>query len=561
MKQYHDMALNVLENGTDSDDRTGVGTRRVFGTQSRYDLKDGFPAATTKRLAWKSVVGEILWFLEGSTDERRLAELTFSKPRTELTEKRTIWTDNADNQAVALGYMHNTHVKHLGPLYGHTWRRTTVHNSEEIIEIEPRKVDTIFMEPAEFVMEEPFPTSDDDEFVGRTFVSNGGRQYVVLSKEIKSPNSMYRVQFTDNGKTMWVSRPNLKNGFVGNKLLFGFAIGSDKQSGLTRDQRKIYDLWYNMMTRCYDSTNKFYEYYGGSGVFVCKRWHDFANFIEDVERLPGFYEWLKDGFAYNLDKDYYAADGYAPNTCVFIPRDMNIAISNKGMNYSKKKVVHFPDGSSFEFLLNKDLMHKYPHMNFTHEGIRMSINNGGKHRKCHFSIVDSDKIYRKRVFIDQIRELIERIKSTPDSRRLVVSAWNVADVNTMALPPCHTMFQFYVENGELSCQLYQRSSDTFLGVPFNIASYALLTHMIARECGLEVGEFVHTTGDTHIYQNHFDQVIEQLHRAPRSLPTLKIADDFDLMDRLKNGFRLDDTARFTLEGYDPHPTIKAPMAV
>ncbi|HAP6237588.1 TPA: thymidylate synthase, partial [Enterococcus faecium] len=149
---------------------------------------------------------------------------------------------------------------------------------------------------------------------------------------------------------------------------------------------------------------------------------------------------------------------------------------------------------------------------------------------------------------------IEAIKKTPDSRRLIVSAWNPEDVPSMALPPCHTMFQFYVQEGRLSCQLYQRSGDVFLGVPFNIASYALLTHLIAHETGLAVGEFVHTLGDAHLYINHIEQMKEQLSREIRAFPTLVLNQEkqsvFD--------FEMED---IQLEGYDPHPAIKAPIAV
>ena len=156
--------------------------------------------------------------------------------------------------------------------------------------------------------------------------------------------------------------------------------------------------------------------------------------------------------------------------------------------------------------------------------------------------------------IDQISNVVEMIKHNPDSRRMIVNAWNVAEVDNMALPPCHTMFQFYVANGKLSLQLYQRSADTFLGVPFNIASYALLTMMLAQVCGLQPGEFIHTTGDTHIYLNHFDQVREQLSREPRPLPVMKINPEVkSIFD-----FKYED---FTLEGYDPWPAIKAPVAV
>ncbi|OFG19797.1 thymidylate synthase [Listeria monocytogenes] len=156
--------------------------------------------------------------------------------------------------------------------------------------------------------------------------------------------------------------------------------------------------------------------------------------------------------------------------------------------------------------------------------------------------------------IDQLADLIEMIKTNPNSRRLIVSAWNPEDIPNMALPPCHSLFQFYVADGKLSCQLYQRSADIFLGVPFNIASYALLTHLIAREVGLEVGEFIHTMGDAHLYNNHIEQVKEQLSRTPHKLPKLVLSDkpatifDFDVAD-------------ISLDGYNPYPAIKAPISV
>ena len=286
MQQYLEALKYILETGEDVSDRTGVGTRTVFGYQMRFDLSKGFPAVTTKRLAWRSVVGELLWFLEGSTDERRLAEITFEADRTEIWEKKTIWTANADAQGVALGYRNDDLYKELGPVYGSQWR----------------------------------------DFNGEGF--------------------------------------------------------------------------------------------------------------------------------------------------------------------------------------------------------------------------------------DQIRYIIHQLTTDLDSRRIILSAWNPNQLEDMALPPCHTLAQFRVLNGKLSCQLYQRSADMFLGVPFNIASYSLLTHMLAQICNLQVGEFVWTGGDCHIYKNHFEQVKEQLTRKERSLPTLEMPAFKNLQDLLETS-----TSDYKLLGYNPMDSIKAPMAV
>jgi thymidylate synthase len=288
MQQYHDALKYILDNGRDRLDRTNTGTRGVFGYQMRFDLRKTFPAVTTKRLAWKSVVSELLWFLEGSSDERRLAEIHYGKPREELIGKTTIWTANADKQAKDLGYINTDTVKDLGPVYGHQWRT-------------------------------------------------------------------------------W-----------------------DSQIG----------------------------------------------------------------------------------------------------------------------------------------------------------------------YVDQIAQVLEGLKHDPYSRRHIVSAWNADRVGVMALPPCHTMFQFHIQDGELSCQLYQRSADMFLGVPFNIASYSLLTHMFAQLLNLKVGDFVWTGGDCHIYSNHMEQVKEQITRTPRLGPTLEMPAFKDLAELVSTT-----PDQYKLTGYDPMDSIKAPMAV
>ena len=292
MKQYLDALQHIMDNGEEVSDRTGIGTYSVFGYQMQFNLQSGFPAVTTKKLAWRSVIGELLWFLEGSTDERRLAELTFSKNRSDLIGAKTIWTANADAQGVELGYTNDDLVKQLGPVYGHQWR--------------------------------------------------------------------------------------------------------------------------------------------------------------------------------------------------------------------------------------------------------------------HFDRADGENENKT----DQIAWLINEILINPHSRRLILSAWNPNQINEMALPPCHTLAQFRVMNGKLSCQLYQRSADMFLGVPFNIASYSLLTHMIAQICNLKLGSFVWVGGDCHIYKNHSEQVTQQLKRKPQKLPNL-------IMPLFKNLNELLKTTPkdYILENYKPLESIKAPMAV
>jgi thymidylate synthase len=298
MNQYHDLLQDILTNGEEKDDRTGVGTISVFARQLRFDLTKGFPAVTTKKLAWKSVVSELLWFLEGSNDERRLAEILHGSRD---TERNTIWTGNAEAD---------------------------------------------YWQPK------------------AKFPGDLGRVYGVQWRRWESPDLDRVSVFTDRG------------------------------------------------------------------------------------RKPA-------------------------------------AIINE---------------------------------------------------------------------FDQIANLIEGLKTDPNGRRHIITAWNVGELDQMALPPCHVMSQFYVSNGKLSCHMYQRSVDVFLGLPFNIASYALLTHMIAQVCDLQVGELVISTGDTHIYKNHVDQVNEQLGREEYPLPALSINPEIKNIDK----FSMDD---ILLVDYKSHGTIKAEMAV
>lgn len=314
MYQLHKLYQDILDYGIKSTDRTGVGTIKLIGQQMRFNLQEGFPAVTTKKLAWKAMLSELLWFIEGSHDERRLCEILHG---TRDESKRTIWTDNYENQAKALGYSNGN----LGPVYGKQWRFW------------------------------------DD--------------YVVLDY------------------TSTIEEYN-------NHLNKGYSVVTEDNSPM--------------------------------GITVMKR------------------------------------------------------------------------------------------------------------------------------TTDQLQVLINGLKNDPYGRRHILTAWNVGELDKMALPPCHSFSQFIVTDGKLNCILTQRSADIFLGVSFNIASYSLLTHMLAQICGLEVGEFIWNGGDCHIYNNHLEQVQEQLRREPHELPTLWIDKSITNI----NDFTMDS---FRLDNYNPDAAIKAPMAI
>jgi hypothetical protein len=294
-----------------------------------------------------------------------------------------------------------------------------------------------------------------------------------------------------------------------------------------------------------------YEIYGGKGIRVADEWLNFSNFCKDVKKLPNWDMKLEYPNEYSLDKDYYGADGYSKHTCIWLSKleqtlnreDMVVvkATSPTGEEIYTVGIKPFCKQFGFNSVCIRNCL----------DGVTTS-HHGWKFEemKCQ----QGNQLLRVRR-IDQLKKLIARIKHFPSCRRLIINAWNAMDLDNMALAPCHMVpVQFHVANGKLSCHLYQRSADAFLGVPFNIASYALLTHMIAQVTGLEVGEFVHTFGDLHIYTNHIEQVKEQLRREPLPLPQLWL--DPSIKDI--NDFKPE---HIKLLNYQSHPAIKGEVAV
>lgn len=456
MKQYNDALRFILENGITSEDRTGEGTISHFGYQMRFDLQKGFPAVTTKKLAWKSVVSELLWFLEGSTDERRLAEILHG---TRDSNKETIWTANALEQGRSLGYDNGE----LGPVYGYHWRY--IYNNE------------------------CFPV-----------------------KKKKAVNDSFNF-----------------DGFEATVHGIGM-IGNYDLNNETPINKRLRNIWEKMISNCYNPKDEVFQKATDRAI-VSNRWLVLSNFIEDAKELDGWLWFIRHENVV-LEKDYYGVNNiYCKETSVFIPKE------HSELYHKKSKPI---------IVKHKDIPTRY----FINEEEYKIVSPIGE-----ASTYDNkDFVIRHQFPVDQIATLIKQIKQDPNSRRLLLTSLDFGSVNKASLPPCHTFAQFYVRNGKLSCQMYQRSADFFLGVPFNIASYSLLIHMIAQVCNLEVGEFVHSFGDAHIYLNHIEAVNEQLSREPYPLPTLKINKDVKDI----NKFTMND---FELVDYKHHPKIKAKMAV
>jgi thymidylate synthase len=562
--QYHQLLEDILQYGQKTEDRTGTGTISLFGYQCRYDLSEGFPAVTTKKLAWKAVAGELLWMLSGSSNERTLAELTYGKHRDMIADKSTIWSDNANNQARNLGYPINYTITPLGPIYGYNWRKIKK-TLGKVTLIQKRLVDekynSIRISPVEEINDEHKP----DPYIGNIYKNVEGRSFVVFDKFYKKRNIMYRIQFLDVGTKFDVRDSTLKQNKINKKLLYGVGHYDLDSLGGDANMERMYKIWSHMISRCYNPRDVNYKNYGGRGIYVCNRWHRFSDFVTDIVDLPGFYEWLFNK-NYQLDKDYYCANGYAPNTCVFLDSTKNAGFKQNLHSYDSKTTVYFEDGSTFDYVCFSELASTFPEYNFDSSKISRCIENEGyTHKKCSFMVEKTEGYtYRREEYVDQLNWLVNEIKTNPYSRRLILTSFDVGTVEMATLPPCHTFAQFIVSDGKLSCMMTQRSADAFLGVPFNIASYSLLTHLLARECNLEVGEFVHSIGDAHIYLNHVDQVKEQLTREPFPLPKLEVDDDFDLTSVINNPwakFSLDSVDKLRLVDYISHNTIKAPMAV
>jgi len=557
MKQYLDLIEDILIHGSERDDRTGVGTISVFGRQLRFDMQKGFPAVTTKSLAWKSVVSELLWFLEGSTNEHRLAEIkNDNKPYAELTEKerKTIWTLNAENQGKDLGYVSNN----LGRVYSDQWRNIFEIDYSQYEIVDDKKFIDDYEEPKFERLKPNFDNSD--EFIGKIYKSNTNKDVQIISKSDYTDNSghtqYYLIQFLETNSTKISRLDAIIDGRIEDDYEIKYSnIGKmGKISKLDKQQpiyKTLFKRWCQMLERCYDHNCKEFKQYGEKGVKVCKRWHTFSNYLEDICQVYNFEKLLEDR-TYQIDKDMFGSKVYSKDTCIFMPKYFNQRLINsKPLEYNG------------EIYLNKeDFCEKNEWASVS--GLKHHLNGRytEKYKDVHYIEIPQGKHIRyKFKRFDQITNVINEIKNNPTSRRLLVNAWNVSELKNMALPPCHYGFQFYVDGKYLSLMWNQRSIDSMLGLPFNIASYGLLLNIIAKMTGKIPCELICSLGDCHIYNNHLDGAREQLKRSPHRLPTLKMPElDYQNMtiDEVLKSVK---TSDFVLENYEHDDTIKMAMAV
>ena len=532
--KYLNLLREILEEGVSKKDRTGVGTKSIFGSMLKFNLNDGFPILTTKKIYFKAVVHELLWFLQG------VGNISYLKDN-----RITIWDEWADEKG------------NLGPVYGVMWRNW--HNIEwvekKMFNYEKPIITTGFS-PVEIDF-----SSNVNGFIGEKFASNNCGECIVVKEYRKEEYSRTNGHFVFD--VMFVNTNYICKGVRKDKLISGQIRDKYAPSvcgvaclGQGYDEKNIvhkilYPTWIEMIKRCYDSNSINYKNYGAKGVFVDERWLVYSNFYEDAQKLE---DWiLKKEFPdqYSLDKDFYASNKYSKDTCLWFSR--------KNQSFNTIKNVAFyatsPEGERNLWYGIKFFAERY---GFSDSRIINCLYSGKKqsHRGWKFELCENEdgKIPRIKI-IDQIHRLIAEIKNNPSSRRLIVSAWNPAEIKFCKLPPCHVIFEFFVHEGKLSCMFFMRSVDSFLGLPFNISSYALLTHMIAQVCGLGVGELIWSGGDVHIYNNHKQQVEEQLKRKPfDTLPILELNKNIKDID----DFKFDD---IELIGYQSHPVIKADIAV
>lgn len=497
------------------DCRDGHKRCSLFGRQLRFDLQEGFPLLTHKKVFLRSIFEETVWFLSGSTNERDLAERMRGSRDREYT---TIWTQNTLDGLTKDPNRFNG--DNMGAMYNQAWRKLpcSPHGFQRVLKSTPAEDTYADVHVA--------PTLTKTRKTPKVVQTKNYGEFIVLGKV----DDLHVCRFTNTGAyklTKTISK-NLKDDYSPTVCGVGYNTRSMNKSAT---HRALYRVWQDMLIRCYNPRSNHKNY---KDLTVCKRWWNFENFAYDAYFLHGFQEYVDSGYTLQLDKDFLAGSQYSPENCIFIDKDLNRLLGlidkfkvyefNGGYYYSKKSLAIAKGISRRSVKLLDDVV--------VHEADALSVP-------------------RPIIWIDQITNMQRLIKNEPTSSRMVMNSWNPRQDNGV-LAICHPMVQFFVEDGKLSCQLYQRSCDYIVGGCFNIASYALLTHMLAQQCDLEVGEFVWSLGDVHLYSDQLEMAKEILTRKTHPFPTIEIKKAVDLYSY--------EWSDITIHNYVHEAAIKIPVA-
>ncbi len=517
-KNYLALLQKVLTEGEfRGNERTGTGTYAIFGERLEFDLRQGLPMLTTKKIHFKSVIGELLWFLSGNTNKHVL------KSKYNVS----IWDEWGNDETGELGKVYGAQWVGFGD-----WSTFDLKKKPEIIRDESEDLPWKGMvyDEAQFAAPILIPSGNDKSgrpLVKVEFLRSGTSRIVRKNHALKKVRDVWEPSFHEIGYLGdYVESPN---------------------------RTKLMGTWSSMLDRCYNPRCNIFKNYGAKGVKVCKKWHCFEAFLIDAQRLPFYHSKANNWNKYEIDKDHFG-DGflYSPSSCAWLPSRINQAYAG-----TRPFLAKSPDGEEF-YHISVQAFSLANKLN-PHCVSRCLRGERPHHRKWKFESTEDRGLHFSSP-VNQIDELVKGLINNPQSRRHLVSAWDASKIHEMALPPCHYAFQCFVHNdGYLDLSFHMRSVDLFLGAPFNILSYSLLCHILAKRCGLKAGRVIANFGDTHIYSNHIEQVKLQLSREPYSLPQLKISDRLNPADEYDiSEHTMDD---FEIIGYKAHPKISAPVAV
>jgi thymidylate synthase len=485
-----------------------------------------------------------MFFLRGETNTKLLEEKNIN-----------IWKGNTTREFLDNRGLNYLPEGDMGRGYGFTWRKWEYIGDEWMRKVELIKKSTYSGINVGYYLDIPVQPviPSDDDLVGETLKTNNNSDILVLEKlPARKGNTYYRVQFINDIRcVVEVSRPNLRRGQVRNPYqrtqVNGVYGGPISKSPFLAP---AYTMWRNMMERCHGNDPVKTANYKDRGIFVDQRWRCFSNFYGDIQSLIGFDSWAANPHDFQLDKDYYSANCYSRKTTLFIPRKYNENILNSvtgDLFVAKNKHT----GTEFKFT-SPYFFNKFTNTRgMVDRALRQQAGNTTNWIFIK-EVAPPGYVWRQKFYIDQIEDLLNGLKTDPFSRRNIVTGWNPGNLEKTALPPCHIMNMYSVDNGKLHSNFVMRSNDVPFGLPFNIASYALINHIFAKHLGMQPGELVYFGWDVHIYQNQMEMVKEILERSPRPLPTLSIKKDLSTFDDILS-LEWED---IELLNYDPYPDVK-----